>query len=273
MYNCEFCDGEFTTKSNMVYHQKNTKYCLEKQGIKGGKKFECEYCESILSSEKRLKTHYLICDKYTIDKIEKKYKEEIDVLNQNNMKLIEEKDKQIEEQKQQIKDLQDKLENVAIKAVSRPTNTIKNTQNNYIQQLKPVTEDVLNENVQHLTIDHILKGPEGYAEYALEFPLKDRVACIDYSRRKVKFKDQEGNVITDPEMTNLATKFFKSIKDKNKTLILEYGNQLHERLGDNIDTIVQLMEYKIKVDNGADGEKQDFHHDFVKQMCSKTIVD
>jgi hypothetical protein len=33
------------------------------------------------------------------------------------------------------------------------------------------------------------------------------------------------------------------------------------------------MEYKIKVDNGADGEKQDFHHDFVKQMCSKTIVD
>ena len=77
MHTCEFCEGEFTTKSNMSYHQKNTRYCLEKQGINGGKKFNCEYCKGVLSSEKRLKTHYLICEQYSIDKIEQKYKGEI----------------------------------------------------------------------------------------------------------------------------------------------------------------------------------------------------
>ena len=83
----------------------------------------------------------------------------------------------------------DKLENIAIKAVSRPTT--KNTQINYIQQLQPVTEELVS-NVSNLTIDHIIKGPEGYAEFALEYPLKDRLLCSDYYRRKVKFKDKDG---------------------------------------------------------------------------------
>lgn len=73
--------------------------------------------------------------------------------------------------------------------------------------MQPVTEELLLDNVQYLTIEHIKKGAEGYAEYALEYPLKDRLLCSDYSRRKVKFKDNDGNVITDPEMTTLARKF------------------------------------------------------------------
>ena len=74
--------------------------------------------------------------------------------------------------------------------------------------MQPVTDEILYDNVQHLTIDHIKKGAEGYAEYALEYPLKDKLLCSDFSRRKVKFKDKDGNIITDPEMTNLARKFF-----------------------------------------------------------------
>ena len=119
------------------------------------------------------------------------------------------------DQKKQIKELQDKLENIAIKAVQRPTT--RNTQiNNYIQQLKPVTDEHLLDSVPNLTIDHIIKGPEGYAEYALEYPLKDRMVCSDYSRRKIKFKDKDGKVITDPEMNTLAVKFFESINDKKE---------------------------------------------------------
>jgi hypothetical protein len=185
---------------------------------------------------------------------------------------IEELDNIIQEQKDTIQTLQDKLENIAIKAVQRPTNMTKNTQiNNYIQQLKPVTDEYFLNNVQHLSIDHILKGPEGYAKYALEYPLKDRMICVDYSRRKVKFKDKDGNVITDPEMTNLATKFFNSIKDKNKELIIEYGNKLKENFGDEVDTIVKIFDYKNAIDNGSEGIKTEFHHDFVKQICGQTI--
>ena len=186
-------------------------------------------------------------------------------------RIIYEQKQTIQEQKQTIKDLQDKLENIALKAVSRSTTT-KNTQiNNYIHNLHPVTDEHLLDNAKHLSIDHILRGPEGYAEYALEYPLKDRLICVDYARRKVKFKDRDGNVITDPEMNNLATKFFNSIKDKNKELILEYGEKLKENFGDEVDTIVKIFDYKSAVDGGSTGNKTEFHHDFVKQMCSKTI--
>ena len=33
----------------------------------------------------------------------------------------------------------------------------------------------LKESIGNLTIDHIKKGPEGYAQYALYYPLKDRI--------------------------------------------------------------------------------------------------
>jgi len=35
-----------------------------------------------------------------------------------------------------------------------------------------------------LTLDHHVKGAEGYAEYALEFPFKDKIVCVDVNRNK-----------------------------------------------------------------------------------------
>lgn len=139
--------------------------------------------------------------------------------------------------------------------------------------MKPVTDEHLLDNVHHLTIEHIKKGPEGYAEYALEYPLKDRMICSDYSRRKIKFKDIDGNVITDPEMTVLARKFFHSIKEKNKELICKSANELREKLGDDnvMDTVVKMFDYKSDIEKGSDGQKTEFHHDFVKQVCSQIV--
>lgn len=223
------------------------------------------------------------CIKYQIKLTKENYIKEINILN----KKLEEKDIQLIEQKDQyetkiqhlqyetkIQHLQDKLENIAIKAVSRPVSTTKNTQINYIQQLQPVTEEHLVSNVSNLTIDHIIKGPEGYAEYALNYPLKDRMICSDYARRKVKFKDKDGNLITDPEMTTLTKKFFESIHEKNKELICKYANELKDRFGDEnvMDTVVKIFEYKEAVNRARGGEKTDFHYDFVKSMCSQTIT-
>ena len=94
----------------MNYHQKNTKYCLEKQGKTDGKNFTCKHCDKKLSSEKRLKTHYNICDEYIIVHLKNKYEEK-----------LREKDMLLSKYEVTIKQLQDKLENIAIKAVQRPT--------------------------------------------------------------------------------------------------------------------------------------------------------
>ena len=267
-HKCTICNSSFSSKSYLNYHQKRTQYCLKMQGESESKKnlFECKYCQKVLSSEKRLKTHYEICSEYSIFTVDNKYKEKIRDLS---IQLTEQK----EHYEKKIKELQDKLENIAVKAVSRPTTTNKTQINNFIQQLQPVTEEKLKESVSNLTIDHIKKGPEGYAQYALEYPLKDKIICVDYSRRKVKFKDKDGNVITDPEMNGLATKFFNSIKDKNKELVCLYANELKEKIGDDdiMDTMVKIFDYKMSVDKGSEGEKSDFHHDFVRQICSHTI--
>lgn len=257
---CSYCGNKFKTTSSLNNHKKTAKYCLDKRDKEVI--FKCQYCDKKFSSKYGMDKHIIGCSQiYTIirSKMEKEYK-----------------DKYHEEFKRyayQIKELQDKLENVALKAISRPTTSNKTQINNYIQNMKPVTDDVLLNNVQHLTIEHIKKGVEGYAEYALEYPLKDRLLCSDYSRRKVKFKDKDGNVITDPEMTTLARKFFESIKEKNKELICKCANELKEKLGDDnvMDTVVKLFDYKSDIEKGSDGEKTDFHHDFVKQVCSQTV--
>jgi hypothetical protein len=220
-----------------------------------------------------LDRHYIACNRRKESLISDKYEYQIAELK---TKLIE-KDQQIDKQRErydiQIKELQKQIQEIAIKAVSRPTTSNKTQINNYIQNMQPVTDEILFDNVQHLTIDHIKKGAEGYAQYALEYPLKDRLLCSDFSRRKVKFKEKDGNIITDPEMTTLARKFFASIKDKNKELICESANKLKEKLGDDnvMDTVVTLFDYKSDIEKGSDGEKTEFHHDFVKQVCSQTV--
>jgi hypothetical protein len=74
-------------------------------------------------------------------------------------------------------------------------------------------------------------------------------------------------------MNILACKFFESIKEKNKELICKCANELKEKLGDDnvMDTVVKLFDYKSAVERGSEGEKTDFHHDFVRQMCSQTL--
>lgn len=264
---CPYCKNIFTSKYTLQNHIKTTRYCISKRAkqIKT-EEFSCSKCSRSFTSKRWLLSHQNKCGE-SIDKL----KEEIKTLTNTNENLHKKLKDQELKYEEKLSTLHKRIENIALTAISRPTTSNKTQINNYIQQLQPVTDEYLIDNVQHLTIDHIMKGAEGYAQYALEYPLKDRLICVDYARRKVKFKDRDGNVITDPEMSNLATKFFNSIKDKNKELIVEYGTQLKENFGDEVDTIVKIFDYKSDVERGSDGEKSEFHHDFVKQVCSQTI--
>ena len=280
---CQHCKNKFKTKSILKNHQNTATYCKIIQqdiGIINIKIYRCEFCNKDLSQKIDLQRHYQTCKKKDIFNLDKNYKTMIAIIEKQNILFTEQYEQklfflkdELKKKDSTIKELQDKLENIAVKAVSRPTTTNKTQINNFIQQLQPITEDKLKESVVNLTIDHIKKGPEGYAQYALDFPLKDKIICVDYSRRKVKFKDKDGNVITDPEMAGLATKFFNSIKDKNKELVCLYANELKEKLGDDeiMDTMVKIFDYKMSVDKGSEGEKSEFHHDFVRQICSQTI--
>jgi len=116
-----------------------------------------------------------------------------------------------------------------------------------------------------------MKGAKGYAEYALNYPFKNRMICVDYSRRKIKYKDGEGNLITDPEMTKLSTKLFKSIKDRNGVLIQEYMATLLKQVEFPSEIMSDMAGYIIMVKNAADGEKTELYNEFVKNVCSRLV--
>ena len=269
---CEYCHNIFSTKSILNSHQKTAKYCLSIRNQSNVDEIKCKGCGKTFSRMSSLDRHTENCTiiNHTAT-LEKKY----NIIQ----KELEYKNNYIEKLEQTIKELQDKLENIAISAVSRPTTSTTNKniiQNNYIQNLQPITDEVFTENIPNLTIEHIMKGPIGYAEYALEFTFKNRVVCVDYARRKVKFKDKDGNIITDPEMTNLGTKFFESICEKNIKLILEYQKEFLEKYGGSefdSEEISKMLEYMLGVKNAAKGDKTEFHNDFVKEICNKTIKD
>lgn len=244
----------------MNYHQKNTKYCIEKQGITTGKNYTCNYCNKKIASEKRLKTHYSVCEDYNIKCIEIKYSEQ---LNQKNILILK--------HEETIKILQNKLENIALKAIQRPTttNNIKTHINTLVQKMEPLSEIHLGNHTTNLTLEHVKRGAYGYAEYALEYPLKDRIACVDYSRRKIKFKDTTGNIVTDPEMVKLAPMFFESIKNKSSELV-------HALNTTNMDSVMfehvaTMFNINSDVKNGSVGIKTNFYHDFIKHVCSGSV--
>ena len=68
--------------------------------------------------------------------------------------------------------------------------------------------------VPMLTLDHHVKGAEGYAEFALEFPFKDKIVCLDVNRNKIKYKNDEGDVIEDTGFRKMMTKLCESLKDR-----------------------------------------------------------
>ena len=266
---CKFCKNQFSGNTSLKHHQQTAKYCLKLQGVKT-KKYVCNSCGKNVSTKHRLATHYQSCSEYKQSQYEIEFKSE----RQQLIDKILELENNIREKNKHIEKLEDKLENIAIKAVQRPTttNNINKTHiNNFIHNMKPVTTTHLTEHAPNLTIEHVQKGASGYAEYALEYPLKDRVDCVDYARRKIKFKDNEGQLITDPEMVKLAPMFFDSIKEKSSELV--YGMNKEDMDSAMFEEVAKLFNTNADVKNGSSGVKSDFYHDFVKYVCSGSVIE
>jgi hypothetical protein len=163
-------------------------------------------------------------------------------------------------------------------SVSKPTttNSIKNTiKNCTIQNLPPLVESEMKEQLNNFTIDHIREGPKGYAKYALEYSLKNRIACTDASRKKFKWKDSDGEIIDDNNGMQLTTKFFRVIKEKNFRLCRELLHELGDKYDDavssgnqlDMDFISELTDnvckWRSSVKEASHGNDNDFRSDFV----------
>jgi hypothetical protein len=297
---CEYCEKELKDKYTLKTHQKTSKYCLEKQCKELETNFKCENCHEIFTTNSALKIHILHCKikiknelKEKYDKLERDYKDKYNKLEKeyidkyNNIVFEKEQlanihkqsNKTISNLNEKILDLENKIFSLAEKGINKPT-TITNNNNtitNYIDKMQNITSELLEEQSYNLTIDHIKNGAKGYSEYFANFPLKDNVKCTDYARRKIIYKDENGEVINDPFLMKISKNLFKSIRQRNRELSKKYVDELYEIIkkepgnGDYFMNLIKDIIYQeTEFSRLGEGDiESELFHDIVRYICAK----
>jgi uncharacterized protein YoxC len=297
-FKCEYCDKMLSTKRNLEIHVKKCEIIEEKEEKD---EFKCEYCDKILSTKHSLIYHLDICDKRieNIERIEKEQLQSKDkelkeqLQNKDNKieilkKELKDKDKlliklktqnehyekqikiQKEEYKDQIKDLQDKLENLASKAIERPTSIVANTTTNNSLNIATSMDF---DNIDHiknlignsLTINHVVDGQKGLANFVRETMLLDangisKYVCTDPSRHIFKYKDTNGEIKKDVEAKKLTSSLVKGGIRKQTAIIGNDWLESEENSNDYLQKLELMMEFQQNIhklgDNNTDFRKE-----------------
>jgi len=260
MNNCEYCDKSFSTKSNLSYHQKTAKYCLEKRETEY-KEYKCS-CEKNFTTKINYDRHKKICN---INDIINPYKEEnIKLENQNKiyLKNIEDKDKQLENQNKiylkqledkdkHIRELEGQLASIALAGVTKSTTTNNNISNinNKILNISPLD---LNDAEKFKTIldskfntNYILDGQKGLAHFAKDHFLKDddgklKYVCTDPGRQTFKYKDELGDIQKDVKAKKLTKILMDAgLKEKNNTVAVDWWTSDEGKINNDRFTTLQ----------------------------------
>jgi len=286
-YLCNFCGRTATTKSNLKKHQQTVR-CLEYQQNPISIRHDCEYCHKSFTTKENLNRHAkdrckIKISSEVINSEYKELKEENINLKQENIRLktkLEFLEESVTYLKQQLQNREKTQENITLAAIAKPTTSVKNTiKNAVIQNLLPIKEDEMKEHVSFLTLEHIKEGAEGYAKFALERPLKDRITCTDVSRKKLAWKSEAGEIIYDTEGQALCKKFFAVIHVKSEKLFRELIKELGERLAnayelhdqEEADAIVELTDkvqtWRREAFQASKGNVNELTFEFASYLC------
>lgn len=318
---CEYCKKIFKSSLNMLKHQKTALYCIQIQSKlkinKQNNNAQCNKCGKTYSRIWTLNRHINICKAtnvnvnvninikctycniiYTSVDLFDKHMDICPIYNRYVKEELKKYQISDEMKSKQIIKLEAKLDEILNKAINKPTivnnnNNIRNTKINNFNMLSPLTEIDINDNIKFLTMEHIKRGVDGYADYMLTYPLKDKLICLDYSRKKICYKNIEGEKIEDPELSKLAPKIFNAINERNSELILDYIDSLkadmdivylttidHDsyskesvKLNDDIEYINVLLSKYLNIKSNiraiSEGENNEFKKDFVRVICNK----
>ncbi len=162
----------------------------------------------------------------------------------------------------------------------RPTTTVNIDNRTQIQAenlvyVNTVSQKHLEEHAVSLTLGHVNNGAVGYAQYAIEYPLKGSIHCQDFSRKKLMYKQEDGNIVTDYAGRKLTRKFFESLREKTDRKAKEKMFEIMMWEGED-DEIVEARRAQIDrlrqitsdVRAAARGDKTMFTQEWVTELCS-----
>jgi DNA-directed RNA polymerase subunit RPC12/RpoP len=120
MMECKYCGNKFSTKTNLNNHTKTAKYCLKLRNIKSESIYKCSTCDKLFNKKFNLNRHEERCVSIESFYILKEKLLKIEKDRDMCLYKIKEYEIQLLSKDNHIKDLQDKLENIAIKAIEKP---------------------------------------------------------------------------------------------------------------------------------------------------------
>jgi hypothetical protein len=283
-HQCQFCNREFSSKSNLTAHLSKAKYCISKRNNPGEISvidYKCDFCNKSFTSKHFLLTHSEKCRSKTLhdqntllvkrledqnivyetklqEQKEQKIFYETKLQEQKNLyeNKLQERDSVISLFKDQISALQDKLGCVALAGVTKPTNVQTTTTNTNITQiLTPfnLNEDDIFSIVQHkLDENSFLNAQKGVAKFCVENILKDedgkmRMICTDPSRERFKYMDENGVVKEDIQARQFLEKIYPPLHLASEKLycnIIENCNKSREKIEKGEE---KIDPYRVKV--------------------------
>ena len=273
-YKCQYCGKVLTSKPNLYKHQRNTKYCLELQGKKSQPDaFICDNCGNGYKHYPSLARHKKQCQ--TVQPREDQFNRYEKLL----LTISEMQNKQMDTMKEiQLKQIDTILGKMMDVLSSSNVVNSNNTRNIMLNNLSPITDEQLSEKIEHLTLNFIRKGAKGYADFAGHYPLKNNIVCTDKARKKIRYKDANGELTDDSK--ELTKRFFSAIQPKNEELINTEYQDLHEQIKSIVSEnkagelditslltrATELQELLIKSREAARGKNDEFARDFIKHL-------
>jgi hypothetical protein len=167
-------------------HQRKAKYCLKIRGIEKIN-YQCDACGGLYSTKVYYNTHIGSCKDYIIMELRK-----------------------------EIKSLLSRVKG----------NTFINTQTNIFANLDPLNLDDIKKYADKLTLAHHKMGAEGYATYALEYPLKNKLCIKDRARKIFKYKNDQGDEVIDVDLHKIFGAIAKSVAMSSYNIAQDHYTEL-----------------------------------------------
>jgi len=277
---CEFCTRSYATTSSLRNHQKRAMFCLEIQKQQHARKvkiYRCELCNKTFTLKHHLRDH-LTAKPHINRELQNQVKE----LHLQMEAQKQHYEREIKKLKKQIKQRDNAIKTLAERAIDRAGGkTVNKThQQNLILNMQPITDEHIRNSVQHLQRAHVERGIKGFADFALEYVLKDRIICVDFSRKKLKYKDDEEKVVTDPEMIHLMQRMCDAVYERNELLVQEVIDEIQQKVlkcyrnDDDLKTNLLLSQMdkvttlRLFVSKGRNREKAEGYSEFLRRVCA-----
>ncbi len=263
---CNFCNKLFSSKPNLVFHQKTAKYCLKLQG-KETSEYHCDHCSKNFTTACNLEEHLTCCKERRIKesvsksteqskkKIKKDYEEKISLFKKEYEEKLSLQKKEYEEKLSlQKKEYEEKLasqQNIINTIALRPsTTTTKNTVINNNQHILNFNDkEKLNNLIKNKVTQSVVKrGQIGLANVLFNNYLKDDQGnqlykVTDTSRQNFEYTDETGEARTDVGEKRLTDAISKSNLTQHVAGIAKDIPDLYDKNTGCLDEVTELTNF------------------------------